>query len=420
MKKRISPFLASIAVLGAVAFGIAVHLVSADMPVASLHEEMLSLGVFLFFSLSILVEINYVLLPHGRIISGGLGIILAAMLVFNTVIAVIIAVAGTVITGGVLKNRPKEPVFFLAAQYALVYSLGGIAMMLLHPLIIGITGEAFIQMLLAGAVVTGVYLVFHIPLNNAYISLLSKIHEKTGWVEEELRRQTGYRYEILCALFLYPIAVTMAYSYEAAHQIPFIPVILGILCILFVRYIGQKQLQKKLWGQANRDELLGVYNRRYMLARLTDEVRMAQLYERPLSIMLIDIDRFKEVNDSNGHLTGDHVLRFVTDVVATSIRGSDTLARFGGDELLVIMHETPIEGAIVIASRIRRRVAEYVFTGKNDRCFSITVSVGVSSLPDDPGKRATETPLGLIVSADEALYAAKKEGRNQVRPSPGQ
>ncbi len=415
-RANLSLFLGALTSLGAIAFAIAI---AKEAPYEDSPEKIFNLGVILFFVLLVMVELNYVLLPHGRTISGSFGIVLATMLVFNTVIAVSIAVSASVITGGFLKSRPKEPVLFRTAQYALVYSAGGIAMQLISQHIPGIVKKDFTRMLLLGGVVLFVYLILHIPLNNVYLKMLGTLDKKTGWAEEELRQQTGNRHEIITTIFLFPVAVTMAFSYKALN-IPFIPIILAVLCILTVRYLGQMQLHKKLWGQANLDGLLEIFNRRYMLAKLAEELRIAQLYRRSLSTMLIDLDNFKEVNDTHGHLTGDHVLKAVTKTVNTSIRSADIPARFGGDELLVIMPGTPLEGAFVIASRIRKEVAALRLTGEDGRSISVTVSVGVAAIAEDAEVKTEVTPLSLIQNVDQALYKAKSEGRNRAKGADGQ
>ncbi len=415
-KANLYLFLGALASLGAIAFATAIAM---EAPYEDFSEKIFNLGVMLFFSLLLMVELNYVLLPHGRTISGSFGIVLATMLVYNTVTAVSIAVSASVITGGFLKSRSKEPVLFRTAQYALVYSAGGIAMELISQHIPGIAHEDFTRMLLLGGVVLFVYLILHIPLNNAYLKILGALDKKTGWAEEELRQQTGNRHEILATIFLFPVAVTMAFSYKTIN-IPFIPIILAVLCILTVRYLGQMQLHKKLWGQANLDGLLGIFNRRYMLSKLAEELRIAQLYRRSLSIMLIDLDNFKDVNDTHGHLSGDHVLQAVTKTVKASIRSADIPARFGGDELLVIMPGTPLEGAFVIASRLREEVAALRLTAEDGRPIAITVSVGVAAIAEDEEGKTKVTPLSLIRNVDQALYKAKSAGRNRVAGAGGQ
>ncbi len=411
-RKKITLLVWGMAFLGAVAFALSVAMRAREAP-GPLLGDIAELHVLLFFVLNLLVELNYVLLPHGRTLSGGFGIILATMLVFNTMVAVLIAVSGTIIVGGVLKRRPKEPVFFRAAQYALVYSLAGMAMAMYGQLVPEIDPGGFSRMLAQGGIVMAVYLILHVPISNLYMGMLDGMDEKSGWVEEELRQQTGSRYEVMGTVLLFPIAVTMAHSYDAV-EIPIVPVILAVLCIITVRYISQIQLHKKLWGQANRDELLDVYNRRYMLVQLSEEMEKAQRYRRPLSIILIDLDNFKKINDKHGHLTGDRLLQAVTDAIASSLRSADTLARFGGDELAIIMPETLLEGAVVIASRVREKIATQKLNVGNGRTIATTVSIGVASLAESPENRQNETSSALIDRADKALYKAKEAGRNCV------
>ena len=161
------------------------------------------------------------------------------------------------------------------------------------------------------------------------------------------------------------------------------------------------------------DSLTGLYNRRYLDRRLEEELDRAKRYALPLSILLVDIDHFKTVNDTYGHQAGDLVLSYLGKLVLNAVRTSDIAARYGGEELLVIAPNTPILPAGALAERLRQHIEshELVLTSESSKRQSIhiTVSIGVaisSQRIDDIRK--------LVQEADEALYRAKQEGRNRV------
>jgi diguanylate cyclase (GGDEF)-like protein len=161
------------------------------------------------------------------------------------------------------------------------------------------------------------------------------------------------------------------------------------------------------------DPLIGIYNRRFLDRRLEEECARARRYSLPLSVMLIDIDHFKRINDANGHQVGDQVLSFLGKLLLQVIRDSDIAARYGGDEILIITPNTSASLAGVLAERLRQHVETHELTltklFKNPLQIRITVSIGVASLSQE----ATECQR-LIQNADEALYRAKQEGRNRV------
>ena len=165
---------------------------------------------------------------------------------------------------------------------------------------------------------------------------------------------------------------------------------------------------------ALQDELTGLANRRAMEKLLTEEVARGLRHGRPLSIVMADIDHFKAVNDTYGHRAGDEVLRQVARLVGESLRSIDTAARYGGEELLVVLPETPGTEARRVAERIRRVIAEHDFLveaeeGEPMLSLRVTVSLGVASLPHD-----ADNPKRIVEIADRALYDAKRQGRNRV------
>ena len=156
------------------------------------------------------------------------------------------------------------------------------------------------------------------------------------------------------------------------------------------------------------DALTEVHNRRYFLLRLEDEFRRAQRYDNPLALVLVDLDQFRGINESFGHLVGDGVLRAVAQCLLAAVRETDTVARTGGDEFACILPQTHLAGALTVAERIRRDVAA-LRTGPAADVL-LTASVGVGSHP----AVAVQTPEELIGAADGCLARAKREGRNRV------
>lgn len=169
---------------------------------------------------------------------------------------------------------------------------------------------------------------------------------------------------------------------------------------------------RKVVGELSRlsrtDPLTQLPNRRHFVETIEREYQRAERYEGALGLLIIDIDHFKTVNDTHGHLVGDKVLRDVAGILAYGLRQSDMAARFGGEEFAVLLPETDIEGAMLVAERYRREVAGREFK-VDDLRLQLTVSIGVASFPQNPAKDATD----LMRIADEALYAAKQQGRNR-------
>jgi diguanylate cyclase (GGDEF)-like protein len=172
----------------------------------------------------------------------------------------------------------------------------------------------------------------------------------------------------------------------------------------------EEALARQLYEGSTRDALTRVYNRKYAGERLTAEVAYAHRHGTLLSLVLFDLDHFKRVNDSLGHLAGDVVLRVVAAQVQKAIRVEDVLARYGGEEFIVLVRGVERDGATVLANRLRTGV-ERLSIPWESRAIKVTVSVGVASL-SECGPRATVD--ALVTLADERLYKAKTGGRNRV------
>jgi diguanylate cyclase (GGDEF)-like protein len=157
------------------------------------------------------------------------------------------------------------------------------------------------------------------------------------------------------------------------------------------------------------DDATDVYNARYLLEALDREVRRSERYGSELSILFIDLDRFKLVNDTHGHLVGTSVLRQLSRLLTQSVRQVDTVARYGGDEFTILLADTGERGARVIAERIRKWVADNAFEAEGGRTLRLTCCVGLSTYPAHGRTREA-----LLDGADKAMYRAKSQGRNRV------
>ncbi len=174
-------------------------------------------------------------------------------------------------------------------------------------------------------------------------------------------------------------------------------------------HISKAMYNQRLYELAVKDGLTQLYNKRYLLEMLQHHCAEYMVGVEKLAFMLIDIDFFKKVNDTWGHLVGDEVLKRVAHIVADTARDSDVVARYGGEELAVLMPQTDIEGAQILAERIRQNIEEEPFSNTEGEIFRVTASFGVAELIS--GMLATNE---LIEAADKALYVAKNSGRNRV------
>lgn len=189
--------------------------------------------------------------------------------------------------------------------------------------------------------------------------------------------------------------------------------------VLLIASLGFIFMHKERADEANRrlaalDELTDVANRRSIIAALDRDVSRAIRTREPLAVMMMDIDFFKHVNDTHGHLAGDQVLRSVVDVIRHRIRAQDIVGRYGGEEFLVVLCDTTLQGAQQLAEQLREAVQASRCAWNGER-LAVTVSVGAFGGRLEPGDSWDQ----LIDAADQALYRAKQNGRNRVELAPG-
>ena len=164
----------------------------------------------------------------------------------------------------------------------------------------------------------------------------------------------------------------------------------------------------ELYKQATLDPLTRIFNRKHFNQEIEGEYSRARRYNRPLSLLMMDLDHFKKVNDTHGHPAGDYVLKQTASLIKESLRAQDIFARFGGEEFAVLLPETAMEAAATIGEKLRARIqsSSYEFSGKK---IPVTISIGVATLK--PGHATWDD---LVGEADKALYQAKDGGRNRV------
>ena len=172
----------------------------------------------------------------------------------------------------------------------------------------------------------------------------------------------------------------------------------------------ESQYHETIYRMTIMDGLTGIHNKRYLVEQLDRELSRATRHGRPLSMVICDIDHFKLVNDEFGHLAGDYVLKEVAQLAKSRIRPDDVIARYGGEEIAIILPETDVAGGVRIADQLRAMIDDETFVFE-DEYIDVTISCGVAQL--QPGWRAYE----FVRAADMQLYEAKRAGRNCVCPS---
>ncbi|MBI4530613.1 MAG: diguanylate cyclase, partial [Candidatus Latescibacteria bacterium] len=170
-----------------------------------------------------------------------------------------------------------------------------------------------------------------------------------------------------------------------------------------------EEKNRLLQNLADRDGLTGVFNYRYFEEFLTRQVAQTRRYNRALSLIMIDIDNFKDLNDTYGHQQGNVVLRELAQIFTSSVRQADLVARYGGEEFVIVLVETELKGAVHAAEKVRHLVERFLFPREEGNPLHVTISLGVATLSPD-----LQTAHQLIEAADKALYEAKQRGRNTV------
>ena len=176
--------------------------------------------------------------------------------------------------------------------------------------------------------------------------------------------------------------------------------------------LANVRAHQDVYSQATTDALTGLFNRRHMQTVLADERRRAERYGHPLSVIMLDVDGFKSYNDTYGHVQGDVLLKTLAGILQNGVRTVDSVGRFGGEEFVVVLPETPADEAFQTAERLRQAVAGTIFPGFADDPELVvlkTISLGVATYPD-----ITQDTQALVTLADNALYQAKRGGRNQT------
>jgi len=196
--------------------------------------------------------------------------------------------------------------------------------------------------------------------------------------------------------------ITKHYKYEKT--------LLNLIADLGSIALHNNALFSQVQEMANSDGLTKLFNKRFFMSRLSEEILKAERGHYPVSLFIFDLDHFKHYNDTQGHQAGDEVLKLTGQIFREMVRPDDTPARYGGEEFIVILPQTPKDGAMVAAERIRVKVAEHPFANRESQPLkTVSLSGGVATFPDD-GRTGTD----LIASADAALYRAKQAGRNRV------
>jgi diguanylate cyclase (GGDEF)-like protein len=170
------------------------------------------------------------------------------------------------------------------------------------------------------------------------------------------------------------------------------------------------QLYQRTKELSSRDELTGLFNRRYFFENLETEVQRARRYRRAFTILMLDLDQFKHYNDTHGHLFGDQVLKQVGEILLGNTRRADVVARFGGEEFVIMLPEIDKQAGALVAEKIRVKIAQYPFHGRERQPGGqLTLTIGLATYPID-----SDNGLELVDVADRALYVGKRQGGNRV------
>ncbi len=234
---------------------------------------------------------------------------------------------------------------------------------------------------------------------------------KTEHPDEELARE-GIKAMVCIPLATHNRPVGVLYLYDnKARQLKDRQIgHLGVLASFAAMAIDNARLHSRTKLMALTDALTGLYNNRYFMQVFPHELVRARRYMKPLSIIMIDVDNFKKLNDTYGHPKGDQVLASLGNVLSGSLRAADFSFRYGGEEFAVILPETRLDGAFMVAESLREKIAKGVtpMLGRNAE-LAVTVSLGVAGYPSDG-----TTTEQLLAHADACLYKAKRQGKDRV------
>ncbi|TAN49699.1 MAG: diguanylate cyclase [Betaproteobacteria bacterium] len=241
--------------------------------------------------------------------------------------------------------------------------------------------------------------------------VLSNDRPETAHKLSRLAREEGLRCFICLPLTSRDRRLGVIYFYRSDRD-TFTPTeieLLATFASLAAQAIGNARLYAQVQEQARTDALTGLSNRGEFQRQLQVEEERSRRYSRSFSLLMLDIDHFKTVNDSYGHQAGDEVLRALAARLREQVRPVDHVARYGGEEFVVILPETTGEGAFALAERLRTAVADTAVPATDGQTIRVTISIGIASFPADAG-----SGMAMIAAADAALYAAKQGGRNRT------
>jgi diguanylate cyclase (GGDEF)-like protein len=200
-------------------------------------------------------------------------------------------------------------------------------------------------------------------------------------------------------------------SVETLNELWIIALISG--CSLWIQS-GQLLMLLKLYRESTRDPLTGLINRRVLMKQLEHEQHMLEQQQQPFSVMMVDLDRFKRINDNYGHQTGDAVLKMAANILSQNARPMDTVARYGGEEFMLVLPGLTASQSAPLAEQIRSAIEQQRTPSPNGDIIEVTTSIGLTEY------HVTDTLEAIIERADTLLYQAKQQGRNQIRSSSGQ
>lgn len=311
---------------------------------------------------------------------------------------------------GVSKMILSERQEILSAWIKQIKAHGGIYSQISNSELFDTCGE-FLDSF-AGLLESGNFLKFRL-----FIEKISQIRSSQGFRLSEVQHSSYYFYDIIK-----PMIERMERKKELPARI--LDKVHGLLIEMLFELSDSysKRLNERIDHYINeieraniqlketsiKDGLTDCYNQRYFHEVVDAEISRAKRYNRPLSIIMLDIDHFKKFNDTYGHLCGDEVLKVIGNILNKSIRSCDTVFRYGGEEFCILLPETKKDRAVILAERIRKKIFDNSF-GINSRVLKVTVSGGVNELDNESVDKNI-----LVANADKALYLAKKKGRNQV------